>query len=186
MFAKKSELYSGSEYHDCLMSFIRKEAKRGSICLKKSRFFYIIRYTVLSLCVIFAILFAMYISGFYQCGDIEYLIKVGVSGFLTLVFIAIFSVFPAGQQSWFEYIDGEFDHDAMFRLYTHGAPDDVIDKVIISLGRTETLTYSQLYDIFWVCCRSSDGSDIENFLADRYRNVKSKIRAHYLRKGKAI
>ncbi|EGT5675317.1 hypothetical protein AGJ34_20320, partial [Cronobacter dublinensis subsp. dublinensis] len=60
------------------------------------------------------------------------------------------------------------------------------DKVIISLGRTETLTYSQLYDIFWVCCRSSDGSDIENFLADRYRNVKSKIRAHYLRKGKAI
>ncbi|EOC0011629.1 hypothetical protein ACI0X9_003314 [Cronobacter turicensis] len=186
MFAKTSDLYSGSEYHECLMSFIKKEKQSGNISLKKSRFSTLLKLTVVSISVFSFLIFGWFIVSFFHYGDFMTLLALGITGIVALTFLGLCTLLPRGQQSWFEYIEGEFDNDAMFRLLKHGAPEDVIDKVIIALSRTEKLSYSQLYDIFWVCCRSSDGSDMNSFLAERYKNVKSKVRAHYIKKGKAL
>lgn len=176
MFSRKENLYSGSEYHCALLSFVKSENESGNVSLKKGRIIVAFRKAVLLLVIasISAFLYALLL--FMMSGSLTSLITFVSVGFLTIVLTGIYAVLPGGTQCIFEHIDEKFNDESLLRLYRHGAPDDVIDEILSSLRHTGEITYSSVYDIFWMCSRTSSGISKQSLLGQRYHLVKQRLR----------
>lgn len=176
MFGEKSDLQTGSEYHDTLYSFIKKENEMGHISLKKYHLITFLKWGVLSLCFIFLFTFLSFVYSFFLDGSICNLIGTICFGSFLFITLLVLSFIPLSQQNQFESIEARFDDDSLLRLYTHGASDDVLDNIIRAFHRTGDLSYSQIYDIFWLCSRTSAGIEQGHLLGECYIKVKQKMR----------
>lgn len=176
MFKRKLGLYRGSEYYDVLMSFIRTENESGKLSLKKARVINIAWISALLVDFITLITFAYLIHLFFQTASLSSLILMLLCALFIVILTTVLCIIPVGLQSKFDHIPEIFDDESLIRLYTHGAPDDVIDSILIAFNRNHSISYAELYDIFWMCSRQNAGADKACVMAERYDLVKARIR----------
>lgn len=183
MFSNKAGLQVGSEYHESLISFIKNESKSGKISLKKYHRFTFLKWSLVLLCLTSIFVFFTSFYLFIRDGSMTGIVGTVGFGFIFILLTIVLSILSLGLQSKLECIDDRFDDDSLLRLFTHGAPDDVIDNIIRALGRTGDLNYAEVYDIYWQCSRTSDGIDRASLLGERYQQVKKRVRSRNFIKG---
>lgn len=183
MFNNKAGLQVGSEYHESLMSFIKKECESGKVCLKKYHRITFLKWSLLLFCLASVCSFFSFFYMFIREDSLSGIIGTIGFGLLCVLLLSALSILSFGLQNKFECIDARFDDDSLLRLYIHGAPDDVIDSIIRALGRTNALNYAEVHDIFWLCSRTSAGIDRASLLGERYQQIKARVRNRHLMKG---
>lgn len=183
MFNNKAGLQVGSEYHESLVSFIKKESESGKISLKKYHRFTLFKWALVILCLAIISAFFTSLYLFIRDGSLSGIAGTAGFGFMFVLLTTVLSILSFGLQSKLECIDDRFNDDTLLRLFTHGAPDDVIDNIIRALGRTDELSYAEVYDIYWLCSRTSDGTDRARLLGERYQQVKKRVRNRNFIKG---
>ncbi|MEQ0217760.1 hypothetical protein ABLV18_27280 [Klebsiella sp. CN_Kp114] len=183
MFNNKAGLQVGSEYHESLISFIKKESESGKISMKKYHRFTLFKWALVLLCLVSVSAFIISLYLFIRDGSLSGIAGTAGFGFIFILLTTVLSILSFGLQSKIECIDDRFDDESLLRLFTHGAPDDVIDNIIRALGRTGELNYAEVYDIYWLCSRTSDGIDRTRLLGERYDQVKKRVRNRNFIKG---
>ncbi len=185
MFSNKHGLQTGSEYHECLISFVKSEKMNGNLSLLKYTFIACLKWVLPILIMITGIYFFGAIYLFVVESSLSSLVIAIALGMGLIFALSILSIFPLGLQSQFDSIDARFDDDSLLRLCKHNAPDDVIDQIIRGLKSGNTLSFSELYDIFWLCSRTSAGVNGGRLLAERYAQIKRRVRFRLSTKGHA-
>ncbi|MDG4696146.1 hypothetical protein P7V44_07810 [Providencia sp. CRE-3FA-0001] len=183
MFSGKYGLQTGSEYHECLISFVKSEKMNGNLSLRKYNFIACLKRVLPILIIFTGIYFLGAIYLFIVESSLLSLVIAIALGAALIIVLSILSIFPFDLQSQFDAIDGRFDDESLLRLCKHNAPDDVIDQIIRALKNGNTLSFSELYDIFWLCSRTSAGVDGGRLLAERYAQIKCRVRLRPFTKG---
>ncbi|EMJ5324773.1 MULTISPECIES: hypothetical protein [Enterobacteriaceae] len=183
MFSNKAQLQVGSEYHESLVSFIRQESESGMISLKKYHRFILLKWALILLCLAITFAFFTSIYLFIRDGSLSGIAGTAGYGFMLVLLMTVLSILSFGLQNKLECIEDRFNDDSLMRLFNHGAPDDVIDSIILALGRTGDLSYVEVYDIYWVCSRTSNGIDKAHLLGERYKQIKKRVRNRNFIKG---
>lgn len=176
MLNNKPGLQVGSEYHESLVSFIHKENEQGFLSLKNHYKITFLKVGMFLLFLVSAFGFIASLYFFYRYASVLEILGMVFFGFMCISVATVLSVLSFGLQAKVECIDARFNESSLLRLIKHDAPDDVINSILRAIGRTGDLSYSEVYDIYWLCSRTSDEVDRATLLGERYQQVKKRVR----------